>query len=549
MRAHLARIEEANPRLNAIVTLLPEETLLRAAETADAAVAAGDPLGPLHGLPVAHKDLTLTRGIRTTFGSPIFADHVPEEDALIVERLRAAGAITIGKTNTPEFGAGSQTFNAVFGPTRNPWDESKTCGGSSGGAAAALASGMVPIADGSDYGGSLRNPASFCGVVGFRPSPGRVPVWPDETPWFPVPVQGPMARSAADAALMLSAIAGPDPRAPLSLAEPGETFRRPLDRDFQGVRVAWSTGFGGVPFDPRVRAALAPARGGLERIGCEVEDAEPDMSGADVAFDRWRAWYFELNWGPLLDRQRESMKDTVIWNIERGRALDAAALAEALPPLDGAPAAGADVLRALRVPGAAGLPGAALRYRHRVSDGDRRGHDAELHGLDGVLRLGVAARLPGGVRPRRRDPRRVARGPPDRRPPARRFRGAPARSRAGTRCGAGVAGFWQDGVTEKGPMTYRNPERFAPLAVFALLAACGAPPPPEDPPPPGSTAHQGAAFEITEVRPGIWHAVGTGAMNVGVRTRRSWTSASRCCWWTPTSPRRRRGCSSRSFHR
>ncbi len=329
MRAHLARIEEANPRLNAIVTLLPEETLLRAADTADAAVAAGDPLGPLHGLPVAHKDLTLTRGIRTTFGSPIFADFVPEEDALIVERLRAAGAITIGKTNTPEFGAGSQTFNPVFGPTRNPWDESKTCGGSSGGAAAALASGMVPIADGSDYGGSLRNPASFCGVVGFRPSPGRVPVWPDETPWFPVPVQGPMARSAADAALMLSAIAGPDPRAPLSLADPGETFRRPLDRDFQGVRVAWSTGFGGVPFDPRVRAALAPARGGLERIGCEVEDAEPDMSGADAAFDRWRAWYFELNWGPLLDRQRESMKDTVIWNIERGRELDAAALAEA----------------------------------------------------------------------------------------------------------------------------------------------------------------------------------------------------------------------------
>ena len=329
MRAHLARIEEANPRLNAIVTLLPEAALLAAAARADAAVAAAEPLGPVHGLPVAHKDLTLTRGIRTTFGSPIFADFVPEEDALIVERLRAAGAITIGKTNTPEFGAGSQTFNAVFGPTRNPWDETKTCGGSSGGAAVALASGMVPIADGSDYGGSLRNPAGFCGVVGFRPSPGRVPVWPDETPWFPVPVQGPMARSAADAALMLSAIAGPDPRSPLSLAEPGETFRRPLDRDFTGVRVAWSTDFGGVPFDPRVPAALAPACGALERLGCEVEDAAPDMSGADVAFDRWRAWYFELNWGPLLDRHRESMKDTVIWNIERGRELDAPDLAEA----------------------------------------------------------------------------------------------------------------------------------------------------------------------------------------------------------------------------
>ena len=329
MRAHLARIEEANPRLNAIVTLLPEETLLGEAENADAAVAAGDPVGPLHGLPVAHKDLTLTRGVRTTFGSPIFADFVPEEDALIVERLRAAGAITIGKTNTPEFGAGSQTFNAVFGPTRNPHDETKTCGGSSGGAAVALASGMVPIADGSDYGGSLRNPASFCGVVGFRPSPGRVPVWPDETPWFPVPVQGPMARSAADAALMLSAIAGPDPRAPLSLAEPGDAFRKPLGRDFRGARVAWSTDFGGVPFDPQVPAALAPARDALEAIGCAVDDAAPDMGGAAEAFDRWRGWYFELNWGPLLARHRESMKDTVIWNIEQGRALGAPDLAGA----------------------------------------------------------------------------------------------------------------------------------------------------------------------------------------------------------------------------
>ena len=329
MKAHLARIHDRNPRLNAVVTLLPEERLLAEAERADRAVAAGDPPGPLHGLPVAHKDLTLTRGIRTTFGSPIFADFVPEEDALIVERLRAAGAITIGKTNTPEFGAGSQTFNAVFGPTRNPWDETKTCGGSSGGAAVALATGMVPIADGSDYGGSLRNPASFCGVVGLRPSPGRVPVWPDETPWFPVPVQGPMARSAADAALMLSAIAGPDLRAPLSLPESGEVFRRPLDRDFRDVRVAWSADFGGIPFDPRVPAALAPARTALGEIGCAVEDDAPDMSGAAVAFDRWRAWYFELNWGPLLDRHREAMKDTVIWNVEQGRGLSASELAEA----------------------------------------------------------------------------------------------------------------------------------------------------------------------------------------------------------------------------
>ncbi|MDE2701830.1 MAG: amidase [Chloroflexota bacterium] len=329
MHSHLARITAANPRLNAIVTLLPEKTLLRDAEKADRAVAAGDQLGPLHGLPVAHKDLTLTRGIRTTFGSPIFADFVPEENALIVERLRAAGAITVGKTNTPEFGAGSQTFNQVFGPTRNPLDESKTCGGSSGGAAAALASGMVPIADGSDYGGSLRNPASFCGVVGLRPTPGRVPAWPDAAPWFPVPVQGPMARSAADVALMLSAIAGPDSRAPLSLAEPGEAFRRPLDRDFGGATVAWSMDFGGLPFDPVVPASLAPARRVLERLGCHVDDAGPDMDGAAMAFDRWRGWFFEFNWGPLLDRHRADMKNTVIWNIEQGRVLDAQGLAEA----------------------------------------------------------------------------------------------------------------------------------------------------------------------------------------------------------------------------
>ena len=329
MRAHLDRIAARNPRLNAIVTLLPAGVLLGEAEKADRAAAAGEPLGPLHGLPVAHKDLTLTRGIRTTFGSPIFAEFVPDEDALIVERLRAAGAITIGKTNTPEFGAGSQTFNAVFGPTRNPWDESRTCGGSSGGAAAALAAGMVPIADGSDYGGSLRNPASFCGVAGLRPTPGRVPAWPDAAPWFPVPVQGPMARSAADLALMLSAIAGPDRRVPLALSEPGSEFRRPLDRDFQGVRVAWSMDFGGVPFDPAVPAALAPARGMLAGLGCDLEDDGPEMDGAAVAFDSWRAWFFELTWGPLLDRRRADMKETVIWNIERGRALDAAALAEA----------------------------------------------------------------------------------------------------------------------------------------------------------------------------------------------------------------------------
>ena len=215
-------------------------------------------------------------GLRTTFGSRVFEQFVPDHDALIVERLRAAGAITVGKTNTPEFGAGSHTFNAVFGATRNPYDRTKTCGGSSGGAAAALAAGLVPIADGSDLGGSLRNPASFCNVVGFRPSAGRVPIWPTQAAWFPMGVQGPMARTVEDVALMLSAMAGPDPRAPISLPEAGDRFRPPLGRDALagGVTLAWSRRLAGLPFDPRVTAVVDAQRGAFERIGCRIEDAE-----------------------------------------------------------------------------------------------------------------------------------------------------------------------------------------------------------------------------------------------------------------------------------
>ena len=328
MEAHLARIDRVNPAVNAIVTLLPDEAR-RGAEAADAAVARGDALGPLHGLPVAHKDLTWTKGIRTTFGCRAFEHFVPDEDALIVERLRSAGAITIGKTNTPELGAGSQTFNAVFGATRNPYDTSKTCGGSSGGAAVALATGMLPIADGSDLGGSLRNPAGFCNVVGFRPSPGRVPIWPSQAAWFPMGVQGPMARNVTDVALMLSAIAGPDPRAPISLQEPGKVFRPPLDRDMDGTRVAWSRNLGGLPVDPRVTAVIEAERGTFERFGCAVENAEPDMNGVAEVFRVWRAWYFEACYGTLLDEHRRLLKDTVIWNIEEGRRLGGPRLGDA----------------------------------------------------------------------------------------------------------------------------------------------------------------------------------------------------------------------------
>src|SRR5215510_9108623 len=243
VRAHLAQIERVNPKVNAIVTLTAERALAEAREK-DAALVRGEAAGALFGLPVAHKDLVPTRGIRTTYGSPIYRDNVPDQDALLVERLRAAGAITFGKTNTPEFGAGSQTFNEVFGRTLNPYDPTKTCGGSSGGAAVALASGMVPIADGSDTGGSLRNPAAFCNVVGFRPSPGRVPAWPVDTPWSTLHVPGPMARTVSDVALMLSVMAGPDARSPIAIAEPGERFRAPLGRHFDGVRVAWSRDLG-----------------------------------------------------------------------------------------------------------------------------------------------------------------------------------------------------------------------------------------------------------------------------------------------------------------
>jgi amidase len=321
MVACLEQTGRTNPHVNAIVTLHPERAL-RDARAADGrlteALAYGEEVGPLHGLPVAHKDLAPTRGIRTTFGSRIYEDFVPEEDALIVERLRRAGAITVGKTNTPEFGAGSQTYNEVFGETLNPYDTTRTCGGSSGGAAAALACGMVPIADGSDMGGSLRNPASFCNAVGFRPSFGRIPSWPTQAAWSTLSTEGPMARTVQDAAMMLGAISGPDTRAPLAISESGEDFLRPLERDFSGTRVAWSRDLGDLPVDPRVTSVLDGQRQVFEDIGCLVEDDEPDFTNADEIFKTLRAWHFELNYGDLLEEHRDRVKETVVWNIERG---------------------------------------------------------------------------------------------------------------------------------------------------------------------------------------------------------------------------------------
>ena len=326
MQAHLTQIDRVNPKVNAIVTYHPEQAL-EGAKAADDALHRGDATGALHGLPVAHKDLVDTAGVRTTYGSPIFADHIPQRDMLIVERLKQAGAISVGKTNTPEFGAGSQTFNEVFGATLNPYDLTKTCGGSSGGAAVALACGMLPIADGSDLGGSLRNPSNFCNIVGFRTAIGRVPVWPSQTPWSALAVQGPMARTVQDTALMLSAIAGPDARCPVALTDDGDAFNpltHSLDRDFNGVRIAWSSDMGGLPVDPRIVSVIESQRGAFGELGCDIDDACPDFTDANDVFMTMRAAGMAATRAELLRTHRDQLKDTVIWNIEEGMKLNAA---------------------------------------------------------------------------------------------------------------------------------------------------------------------------------------------------------------------------------
>ncbi|MGA5702244.1 amidase [Peterkaempfera bronchialis] len=329
VQAHLDRIAQANGAVNAIVTLDPEGALTAAA-AADERTAHGEPLGPLHGLPIAHKDTHLTRGMRTTHGSPLFADHIPDQDELLVQRIAAAGAIRIGKTNVPEFAAGSHTFNPLFGATRNPYALDRSAGGSSGGAAAALAAGMQPLADGSDMGGSLRNPASFCNVVGLRPTPGRVPSLPAANAWETLAVAGPMGRTVADTALLLSVMAGPDDRCPIALDEPGSAFRSPGAADLSGLRIAWAPDLGGrVPVDPEVLAVLEPQLKVFEQLGGRIEPACPDLDGADEAFRTLRAQEFDLGLGPLLDAHPGALKPSVVWNIEEGRRLSGGDIARA----------------------------------------------------------------------------------------------------------------------------------------------------------------------------------------------------------------------------
>jgi len=317
LAAHLKQIESVNPKVNAIVTLVAEMATAAAAK-ADEMQAHKEAMGPLHGLPVAHKDLLETRGIRTTFGSLLFKDYVPTVDDIVVERMKRAGAITIGKTNTPEFGAGSQTFNKVFGATRNPYDLTKTCGGSTGGGAVSLACGFAPVVSGSDTGGSLRNPAAFCNVVGLRPSIGRVPNPKAAFAWSTLSTSGCLGRSVPDLAYVLSTIAGPDPRAPLSIHEPGEIFARPLERSFKGVRVAWCKDLGGVPFDSRVRAVVDGHRKTFESLGCIVEQAEPDFAPAEIAFRILRALGTAHSVEADYRANPDAFKDTLKGEIEEG---------------------------------------------------------------------------------------------------------------------------------------------------------------------------------------------------------------------------------------
>jgi amidase len=334
MTAYLDRIERLNPQVNAIVSLEPREALLRQARERDEALGRGESLGWMHGMPQAVKDLMPTRGIRTTLGSPLFASFVPEADGIAVERLRRAGAILIGKTNVPELGLGSQTYNEVFGPTLNAYDQSRTAGGSSGGAAVALALRMLPVADGSDHAGSLRNPAAFNNVLGFRPTFGCVPS-ADLDAFLPaLMVVGPMARTATDLALLLSTMSGYDPRAPLSTRESPARFTAPLDRDFTGTRVGWLGDLGGhLPFEPGVLELCHSALPALTSLGCVVDEVRLDYPMERV----WQSWLVLRAYqvGSILKdhhadpAKRARMKPEASWEVERGAKLSAYQLADA----------------------------------------------------------------------------------------------------------------------------------------------------------------------------------------------------------------------------
>ena len=330
MAAHLERIALANPKVNAIVAKLDDAACLALADAADKRAKNATELPPLHGLPTAFKDLQPAVGFPWTRGSLVYKDARPTADSVFVERLRKAGVLPIGKTNTAEFGMGSHTFNRVYGTTLNPYDLTKTAGGSSGGAAVSLAAGMLPIADGSDHAGSLRNPGNFNNIVGFRPSVGLTPNYPTSFPWLGFSVTGPLARNVQDIALLLSVMSGPDPRdAGLLPIDPAQ-FLKPLAREFRGVRVAWCPDLGGLPMEPRVRAVLDSQRKTFESLGCTVEDATPDLRDAEHIFITLRSFRSAANYGSLLKEHRDLLKPDAIAEIEYGQSLSSAEVATAM---------------------------------------------------------------------------------------------------------------------------------------------------------------------------------------------------------------------------
>jgi amidase len=330
MGAYLAQIEKINPKINAIVAKLDDDRCLALADQADQRLAQGADIGPLHGLPFAFKDLDAAVGFPMTRGSPIFRECIPVEDSVSVERLKRAGVIPIGKTNVSEFGMGSHTYNEVYGTTLNPYDLTKSAGGSSGGAGAALAAGLLPLASGSDLGGSLRNPANFNNIVALRPTVGLVPAGPVSLPFLGFTVKGPMARSVADVAFLLSAMAGADPRDPACYPSEPQIFAAPLHRNFKGVRVAWCPDLGALPLDGRVRSILNEQRKTFEAFGCLVDDVCPDLNGADEIFLTIRAWNYWHTLGPLLEKHRNEMKPEAIWQIESGSRLSGSDVANAM---------------------------------------------------------------------------------------------------------------------------------------------------------------------------------------------------------------------------
>ncbi len=321
VEAALARISATDSAIHAMPTL--------AVERARAAASRVDRASPLAGLPFAVKDLEDVAGVLTTYGSPIYARHVPERSDILVERLEAAGGIVLGKSNTPEFGAGANSYNQIFPDTRTPWNTKLTSSGSSGGSAAALAAGQVWLATGSDLGGSLRTPASFCGVVGLRPSPGRVPSGPSEFPFDTLSVKGPMARNTADCALMLDAMVGRHDEDPLSLEAPREPFLSSVERPRLPIRVAYSPDLGICPVTPAVRQVVAGAMAKLAAAGVIVEEAAPDLHDAQEIFRVLRAAGFAAGLKPEYDSHRDQLKPEVIWNIEQGLALDAETIGRA----------------------------------------------------------------------------------------------------------------------------------------------------------------------------------------------------------------------------